>query len=159
MEKIIEIAFANNKDINLQIKKDLEEAIEHASYNLLSRFHIKFTKIKFYKNNFVIYLSIPNLNNQNINRKLRGISDFLLQKSNNKKFYQNLLVGKRLLCYRDITYINKQNDEEKEIIDNLKILKQTISLIESDKECDKEKLRKINDILNNSNNNNNNNNL
>lgn len=151
MEKIIEIAFANTNltEIDSRIKRDLEEALEHASYNLMSRFKIKFTRIRFYRRNLRVYLSIPDSNDQNINRKLRGISAYLLKKSENKEFYNGLVVGNRLLCYRDVTDINRQDHEEKEeIVDNIKIIKQLIALIESGKESDKEKLLKINNILN-----------
>lgn len=151
MEKIIEISFANNElyEINSEIKKDLEEAIDHASINL-AKFNIKFKNVIFYNRNFVIYLSIPdNLKYQNINVRLKGISLYLLRYSNNKDFYKNFLIGKRLLFYKDITYLNNQIDNTKDPINkNLKILKQIISLIESNKEVDKEKLSKIDKILN-----------
>lgn len=82
--------------------KDLEEAVEHASYNLFTRHKIKVWLLSFKRHDeytacFQIDDTKGILTEKNIGIHLRGISKYLLTKYPEK--YKPLREGTRLLYY------------------------------------------------------------
>lgn len=82
--------------------KDLEEAIEHAHYNLYTRYKIKVSLSSFKRHDeytacFQIEDTKEILTEKNVGTHLKGISKYLLMKYPEK--YRPLQEGTRLLYY------------------------------------------------------------
>ena len=90
---------------------DVREAIEFAACNLKQRYGVTIGPIEFTGNCYYkIVLDIPDeiAIGFNIGHHLRGISAYLLKKSDNKDIYAKNKVGNRLLIFsEEIEQINK----------------------------------------------------
>ena len=169
-DKIIKITFACKPlTINNYIE-DFRKAVEYAKINLLRKYNIKISILEVNQDSVYLNFIVPdNLiknesdendysNSLNVGKRLKGISNYLLKYSDHKYIYNSMLKGKRLLDYQDITdlytngnynydniYCGKTNIY---YLENLKILKNIIYLIENSNESNSKKLIKIKEILN-----------
>lgn len=102
-KKIVELSFANRKYEIKDYILDITNAIEHAKCNLLSRFGVKLEGP--YVNDApycFIYVYIPEGMEFSFGNRLRGISYYLLKQWPEK--YKEMLIGKRLLYYTEVTF-------------------------------------------------------
>ena len=130
---MVRIDFANRAvDVtDPNVKKDMNDAIKHASKNLDNRFNIKIYSIANYVDHFTICLKFNSEEDKkkfnNIGNRLRGIANYLL-KNGTAIEYTNFRVGNRLLYFYETdmtqaTHIEKDKDPYIEIIQKILLYK------------------------------------
>ena len=154
MKKIIRIDFAKkvfdppNFHDTWDSFMDIREAIEFAACNLKQRYGVTIGSIEFTGNCYYkMVMDIPDeiAIRFNIGHHLRGISAYLLKKSDNKDIYAKNKIGNRLLVFsEEIEQINKSGFND---IQRLRLVRDISIMACYYDSYNTEKLKRISEIL------------
>ncbi|MBR2806883.1 MAG: hypothetical protein IKE18_08935 [Oscillospiraceae bacterium] len=109
VNKTIQLEFADSGIKAIDHIQDIRDAVSNAELNLYSRYNVRIgVPMPTADNKVVVEIRIPEdiVGTFAIGNHLRGVSNYLLTRYRGR--YQKYLVGKRLLNYIELSYVDQE---------------------------------------------------